>query len=100
MPWVNGVKATVLEVCNIAGRELGSSHLGDGCDLRIGMADRSAESTAVGGNLGKSSRCVAVEPEDAVRQILGKHSLRRQQPLAALAFGEQLKSIKNFCLGN
>jgi hypothetical protein len=59
------MNATVLEVCNIAGRELGPSHLGDGCDLRISVADRSAEGAAVSGNLGKSSRCVAVEPEDA-----------------------------------
>ena len=91
IPGINSTKATGLEVCNIAGHEPGPSHLGDGCDLRVSMADRSAESTAVGGNLGKSSRCVAVEPEDAARQILGKHSLRRcQQTLAPFAPGEQL----------
>jgi hypothetical protein len=75
--------------------------LGDGGDLRIGVADRSAEGAAVAGNFRKSSRCVAVEAEDAARQILGKHSLRRcQQAFAAFAFGEQLKSIKNFRLGD
>ena len=57
------------------------------------MADRSAQGTAVSGNLGKGSRCLTVEPEDAARQILGKHSLRCcQQSLAALAFGEVLVS--------
>jgi hypothetical protein len=91
MPGVNGIKATVLEVPNITGRKVRPSHLGDGCDLGISMADRSAESTAVGGNLGKSSRRIAVEPKDAARQILGKHSLRRcQQTLAPFAPGEQL----------
>ena len=101
IPGVNGMKTTILEVYNIAGRELGPSHLGDGCDLRISMADRSAKSTAVSGDPGKSSRCVAVEPEDAARQILGKHGLRRcQQPLTALALGEQLDSIEDFCLGD
>ena len=95
------MKATVFEVCNIAGRESCPSHLGDGCDLRVSMADRSAQGTGVSGNFGKGSRCVAVEPEDAARQILGKQSLRRcQQSLAALAFGEQLKSIEDFRFGD
>jgi hypothetical protein len=40
--------------------------LGNGFDLRIGMADRSTERTAVGGNLRKNSRRVALEPENAV----------------------------------
>jgi hypothetical protein len=101
IPGVNDINATVLEVCDVAGRELGASGLGDGGDLRIGVADRPAEGTAVTGNPRKSSRCIAVEPENAARQVLGKHSLRRcQQPFAALAFGEQLKSIKDFRLGD
>jgi hypothetical protein len=55
----------------------------------------------VSGNLRKNSRCVALESEDAARQILGKHSFCRcQQPLATLALGEQLNSIKDFCLGD
>jgi hypothetical protein len=39
----------------------------------------------VSGNLRKNSRCVALEPEDAARQIVGKHSFRRcqQPPLGA-----------------
>ncbi|MGA9075273.1 MAG: hypothetical protein WB368_14240, partial [Candidatus Sulfotelmatobacter sp.] len=101
IPGVNDIKTTILEVCNIASRELGSSHLGNGRDLRIRVADRSAERTAVSGNLRKNSRCVALEPEDAARQIVGKHSFRRcQQPLSALALGEQLNTVKDFCLGD
>ena len=89
IPRVNDIKTTVLEVCNIARRELGSSHLGYGRDLRIRVADRSAERTAVSGNCRKNSRCVALESEDAARQILGKHSFCRcQQPLSALALPE------------
>jgi hypothetical protein len=65
VPGVNGINATILEVCDVAGCELGPANLGDGCDLRVGVADGSAEGAAMSGNLGKSSRCVAVEPEDA-----------------------------------
>jgi len=101
IPGVNDIKITVLEVCNITRRELGPSHLGNGCDLSIRVADRSAERTAVSGNRRKNSRCVTLEPQNAAREILGKHSFRRgQQPLATLALGEQLNSIKDFCLGN
>ena len=100
-PGVNDIYAAVVEIGNIARRELGPSHLGNSRDLRIRVADRSTERTAVNGNLRKNSRCVALEPEDGARQILGKHGFRRcQQPLATLALGEQLNSIKNFCLGN
>src|ERR1035438_10645587 len=100
IPGVNDIKTTILEVCNIASRELGSSHLGNGRYLRIRLADRSAERTAVSGNLRKNSRCVTLEPEDSARQILGKHRFRRgQQPLATLALIEQFNAIKNFCLG-
>jgi hypothetical protein len=68
MPVIKSLAAVlVLEVRNVASRELGPSHLGNGCDLRIRMTDRSAEGAAVSGNPGKSSRCGAVEPEDAVR---------------------------------
>jgi hypothetical protein len=56
IPGVNDITATVLEVCEVAGRELGPSGLGDGGDLRIGVGDRSAEGAAVTGNPGKSSR--------------------------------------------
>ena|ERR1019366_5631430 len=65
IPGIKDIKATVLEVCNIARRELGPSHLGNGCDLRIGVADRPAERTTVSGNRRKNSRCVTLEPEDA-----------------------------------
>jgi hypothetical protein len=55
----------------------------------------------VSGHLRKTSGCVALEPEDAARQILGKHSFGRcQQPLAAFALGEQLNPVKDFCLGD
>jgi hypothetical protein len=101
IPGVNNIKTTVLEVCNIARGELGLSHLCNSRDLRIRVADRSAERAAVNGNLRKDSRCVALEREDVARQILGKHGFRRcQQPVTTLAFGEQLNSIKDFCLGN
>jgi hypothetical protein len=101
IPGVNDIKTTVLEVCNIARGELGSSHLRNGRDLRIRVADRFAERTAVNGNLRKNSRCVALEPEDVARQILGKHGFGRcQQPVATIALGKQLNSIKDFCLGN
>src|ERR1035437_298251 len=100
IPGVYDLKTTVLKVCNITRGEPGSSHLGNGRDLRIRVADRSAERTAASGNLGEHSRCLALKSEDATRQILGKHSFRRcQQPLATLAFGEQLNSIKDFRLG-
>ena len=79
IPGVNDIKATVREVCNIARRELGRSHLRNGRYLRIRLADRSAERTAVSGNLRKNSRCVTLEPEDSARQILGKHRFRRGQ---------------------
>jgi hypothetical protein len=101
IPGVNNIETAVLEVCNIARREFRPSHVGNGRDLCIRVADRSAERTAVNGNLRKSSGCVALEPEDAARQILGKHSFGRcQQPLAAFALGEQLNPIKDFCLGD
>jgi hypothetical protein len=101
IPGVNDIKATVREVCNIARRELGRSHLRNGRYLRIRLADRSAERTAVSGNLRKNSRCVTLEPEDSARQILGKHRFRRgQQPLATLALSEQFNAIKDFCLGD
>src|SRR5258708_9582093 len=94
IPGVNDIKTTVLEVCNIARGELGPSHLRNGRDLRIRVADRSTERTSVNSNLRKNSRCFALEPEDVARQILGKHGFRRcQQPLATLALGEQLNSI-------
>jgi len=101
IPGVNDVKTTVLEVRNIARRELGPVHSCNRRDLRIGVADRSAERTAVSGNLRKHSRSLTLKPEDAPRQILGKHGFRRgQQPLATLALGDQLNSIKDFRLGN
>jgi len=101
IPGVNDIKTTVLEVCNVARGELGSSHLRNGRDLRIRVVDRFAERTAVNGNLRKNSRCVALEPEDVARQILGKHGFGRcQQPFATLAVGKQLNSIKDFRLGN
>ena len=74
---------------------------GNGRDLRVRMADRSAERTAVSGNHRKGPRCLALEPEDVARQILRKHSFRRrQQTLSAFALGEQMNSIKDFCLGD
>ncbi len=97
VPGVNDVKTTILEVFDIARGELGPSHLGNCRDLRIRMADRSAEGTALSRNLGKNSRCVALEPKNAPRQVLREHSFRRhQQPFAALALGQQLNSIKDF----
>jgi hypothetical protein len=101
IPRVNEVETAGFEVCDVAGRELSSSHLRNGCNLRIGMIDRFAEGAAVSGDLRKNSRCVAVEAEDTARQILGEHSLGGcQQALAALASGEQFNSIKDFCLGD
>jgi hypothetical protein len=101
IPRVNDRETTVIEIFNIARRELGSSHLGDGCDLRIRVTDRSAERSTVGSSLGKNARGLALEPEDATRQILGKHSFCRcQQPLSALPLGEQLNSVKDFRLGD
>ena len=43
IPKVYDIKTTVVEVCNIARRELGPSHFGNGRDLCIRMADGSAE---------------------------------------------------------
>jgi hypothetical protein len=98
-PGVNDIYAAVVEIGNIARRELGPSHLGNGRDLRIRVADRSAEQTALSGNFRKRSRCVALEAEDAARQIFGKHSLcRGQEPLATLSLGDQLDPIENLCL--
>ena len=95
IPGVNDIQAAVPEICYIATREFGSSRLGDGCDLRIRVADRTAKSTALSGNPRKHSRGVALETEDAPRQVLGKHCLRCcKQFLAALAFGEQLNPKK------
>jgi hypothetical protein len=51
IPGVNDIKTAVLEVCNITRRELGPSHLGNGRDLRIRVADGSAERTAASRNL-------------------------------------------------
>jgi hypothetical protein len=86
---------------NIARREPGSSHLGNGCDLRIRVTDGSAERTTVSSNPRKNSRSVALETEDAACQILGKHSFRRsQQAFAALALAQQFNPIKDFCFGD
>jgi pimeloyl-ACP methyl ester carboxylesterase len=91
VPRVNDIKTTLLEVTNVARRQLGPLHFGDGRDLRIRVADRSADRAPVSGNPGKSSRCIALEPEDAPCQVLGKHGFRRfQPPLATFALGEQL----------
>ena len=91
IPGVYDLKTTVLKICTIARGESGASHLGDSRDLRIGVADRSAERTAASGNLGEHSRCLALKSEDATRQILGKHSFRRcQQPLSALAVSSSI----------
>ena len=72
IPGINDLKTTVPEVCNIARRELSPSHLGNGGDLRIRVADRSAQRTAVRGNPRKGTRCIAVKPEDSARQVLFK----------------------------
>ena len=73
----------------------------NGRDLRIRVTDRSAKCTAVSGDLRKGSRCVAFEGEDAAHKILGKHCFRScQQPRPALALGDQLNSIKDFCLSD
>src|SRR4029077_13132574 len=79
IPWVNDVNTTILEVFNIARGELGRSHSGNGRDLRIRMADRPAEGTSLSGNLRKNSRCIALEPKNASRQVLRKHRFRRHQ---------------------
>jgi len=63
IPGVNDIKTTILEVCNIASSELGSSHLGNGHDLRIRVADRSAERTAVSGNLEKTRAASLSNPK-------------------------------------
>ena len=101
IPGVNEVETAIFEVCDIAGRELSPSHLRNGCNLRIGMIDRSAKGAAVSGDLRKNSRCVAVESEDTACQIFGEHSLGGgPQTFAALAPGEQLNSVENFGLSD
>ena len=76
IPRVNESEIAVFEICDVAGCELGTSHLSDGRDLRIGMSDRFTDGAAVRGDLRKDSGCVAVKGEDAAGQILGEHSLR------------------------
>jgi hypothetical protein len=101
IPGVNKVEIAACEICDIAARELRPADLSDGCDLRICMSDRSAETTPVSGDLRKNSGGIAVKSEDAALQILGEHSLRGcQQALAALASGEQFNSVEDFCLGD
>ena len=91
VPSVNDIKTTLLEVTNVARRRIGPLHFGDGRDLHIRVADRSADRAPVSGNPGKSSRRIALEPEDAPCQVLGKHGFRRfQPPLATFALGEPL----------
>jgi hypothetical protein len=46
-------------------------------------------------NLKRNWRGVALEPEDAARQILGKHSLR-----SGACPWRSLNSIKDFCFGD
>jgi hypothetical protein len=101
IPRVDEIETAVCEVGDVPARKLRPADSSDGCDLRIRMIDRSTEGAAVSSDLRKNSGCVAVEAEDAALQILGEHSLRGcQQALAALASGEQLNSVKDFCLSD
>ena len=53
VPSVNDIKTTLLEVTNVARRRIGPLHFGDGRDLHIRVADRSADRAPVSGNPGK-----------------------------------------------
>ena len=101
LPGIDEINPAIFEIHNITRREFRASYLGNGCDLRIGVTDRFAQRTTPGGNLRKRSRCIALEPEDSPRPILGKHGFRRrQQSFATLALGDQLDAIKDFRLGD
>jgi hypothetical protein len=80
IPGVNNIQPAVLEVCHVTRREFRPSHSGDGRDLRIRVADRSAERKTMSGNLRKNSRGFAFEPEDSARQVLGIASASASDP--------------------
>ena len=63
IPRIKDVNTTVIEVCYIARRELGPSHLGNGHCFRIRAADGSAGRTAVSGKRRKKTRCVTLQPD-------------------------------------
>jgi hypothetical protein len=98
---VNDINLRILEIGDIARRQLGASGSGNRRDLRISMTDWLASQTAVGGNPGEDSRGVVVEVVDPSREIFREHVLgRHQQALAARAGGEHLDSIEDLCLGD
>src|SRR5260370_39518635 len=80
IPRVNNIQTTVLEVSSIACREFCTSRLGNGRNLRIRVADRSAESAAGSSNLRKNSGRVALEAENTARENLATHSVRGREP--------------------
>lgn len=99
VPWVHHRNSAAGEVCGIPRRQPAPVHFGDGGNLRVRVADGLAKLAAMSGNPREGPRRLALKRKDAPGKILGKHRLRRcPQAFAALAFAQQLNSIKDLRL--
>src|ERR1700719_723016 len=98
-PGIDDSNAAVGKVGTIPRCKLSPVRPGNGCNLGVRVADGSSKRPAVCCNPCKMLRSVALECEYTSREVFRQHPFRcSQQAVAALTFGEQFDSVKDFRL--